>query len=178
MRIIVLFLLVALVAVLSILHAEPVPHCAPSDVALDAATLSNIDAAVEKALTKNLLDGCVICVGRHGKIPFLKAYGDKKTDTVFDIASVTKPVATAMAIMILAQQNKLNIDDPVALYLQEFDIQEKRKVTIRHLLTHVGGILGHCMEDRSDPKKFREYVLATEAGRATLFGLIRNMIFS
>jgi len=143
----------------SLAVAASVPRCEPGDVALNAATLAKIDAAVEQALAEKLLDGCVVCVGRHGKIAFLKAYGDKKADTIFDLASVTKPVATATAIMLLAQQGKLKIDDPVAKYLHEFDTPEKRAITIRHLLTHVGGIAAGPGGDRSDPKEYRERLL-------------------
>jgi CubicO group peptidase (beta-lactamase class C family) len=139
--------------------AEQVPRCEPTEVALDPAALAKIDALVEQGLAENLLPGCVVCVGRHGKIVFLKAYGDKTIDTVFDLASVTKPVATATAIMILAQRNKLNIDDPVARYLTEFDIPDKRTITVRNLLTHVGGFPQGPGGDLNDAKKFKERLL-------------------
>ena len=143
----------------SMVGAEQVPHCEPGEVALDSAVLAKIDALVEQALTEIQLPGCVVCVGRHGKIALLKAYGDKTTDTVFDLASVTKPVATATAIMILAERNKLDIDAPVAKYLSEFDTPEKRTITVRNLLTHVGGFPQGPGGDLSDAKKFKERLL-------------------
>jgi len=61
-------------------------------------------------------------------------------DAVFDLASVSKPVATGTSLMILAEQGKLSLDDPVGKYLPEFNAGEKRKVTIRHLMTHTAGL--------------------------------------
>jgi len=137
-----LFVFLSLIAV-----AEPLPRCKPSEVALDETTLAKIDALMEQALAdKDVLadDGCVVCIGRHGKIAFLKAYGDKKTEMAFEIFSMTKCAATATSIMILAERNQLAIDDPVVKYLHEFDVPEKRTITIRHLLTHVGGFPRYC----------------------------------
>ncbi|GHT78866.1 esterase [Bacteroidia bacterium] len=127
---------------------------------MDPAKLAQIDAAVEKYMTGKELSGCVVCVGRQGKIALLKAYGDKKVDMVFDLASVGKPMATATSIMLLAERGKLKIDDPVALYLKEFDTPEKKEITIRHLLLHVGGFPQGPGGPYDDPVDFMERVLA------------------
>ena len=63
------------------------------------------------------------------------------TDTVFDMASLTKPIATATSVMILVERGKLRLDDPVAKYLPDFAQQGKDKITIEQLLTHQGGLL-------------------------------------
>lgn len=62
------------------------------------------------------------------------------TDYLFDLASLTKVLATTMAIMLLVDQQKLNLDDPVKNYLQEFDKPDKASITIRHLLSHSSGL--------------------------------------
>jgi len=84
------------------------------------------------------MPGCVICVGRHDRILHLKAYGNRalkpKTepmtvDTVFDMASITKPVATGSSIMKLVEMGKLRINDKVVDILPEFNSKEKDKLT-------------------------------------------------
>jgi len=76
------------------------------------------------------------------------------TDAVFDLASVSKPVATGTCLMILADQGKLSLDDPVGKYLPEFNEGEKRKVTIRHLMTHTSGMPPYV--DAAQQKALRE----------------------
>jgi len=88
-------------------------------------------------------------VGHNGRVILEKAYGDRSVeprvepmtpDTVFDLASLTKVIATAPSIMLLVQQGRLWLDDPAAKYLPEFSKRGKRKITIRHLLTHYSGL--------------------------------------
>src|SRR5437762_10147545 len=94
--------------------------------------------------------GCVVCVGRHGKILMLKAYGNKQlqpsklpmmTDTVFDMASITKPVATATSIMLLVERGQLKLGQRVTSIIPEFAANEKESITIFDLLTHQSGLL-------------------------------------
>jgi uncharacterized protein YbbC (DUF1343 family) len=122
----------------------------PADVALDPDGLAKIDSLVDASIKAGQMPGCVVLVGRHGKIAFLRAYGKRQieptslpmtTDTLFDLASLTKPIATATSIMLLAERGKLRIDDPVAHYIPEFATAGKEKITIRHLLTHTGGLI-------------------------------------
>ncbi|MCL2118615.1 MAG: DUF1343 domain-containing protein [Planctomycetaceae bacterium] len=133
--------------------AERLPHVAPEDVGLDAATLALIDAEVQKGLADKNMPGAVVCVGRHGKIAYLKAFGNKQVetdtekaremtiDTVFDMASITKPMATATSVMVLVDQGKIDIDAKVVTYLPEFDTPEKRDITVRQLLLHTAGFI-------------------------------------
>jgi len=88
-------------------------------------------------------------VGHHGKVIFEKAYGNRSleptvepmtVDTVFDLASLTKVVATAPAVMLLVQEGKLRLDDPAARYIPAFARSGKGAITIRHLLTHYSGL--------------------------------------
>jgi CubicO group peptidase (beta-lactamase class C family) len=123
------------------------PEARPADVAMDADALAKIDGMVAADLKAGKLPGCVVLVGRHGKIAFLRAYGKRQiepsplpmtTDTLFDLASLTKHVATATSIMLLVERGKLRIDDPVARHVPEFAAAGKEKITVRHLLTHPG----------------------------------------
>ena len=88
-------------------------------------------------------------IGRHDRVISQKAYGLREVepervamteDTVFDLASLTKPIATATSIMVLADHGKLKLDDPVARYVPEFGRHNKAGITLRHLLTHVSGL--------------------------------------
>ena len=127
---------------------------------------------MERSLKAGQMPGCVVAIGRHGKIAFFKAYGKRQlepspaemtTDTLFDMASVTKPVATATSIALLVQQRKLSYDDPVAKYLPDFAANGKEKVTIRHLLLHQGGLI----PDNSE----RDFADGPERAWKRIFGL-------
>ena len=115
-----------------------------------------MDSVVEAAIRADLIPGAVIRIQKDGKIVYFKAYGlsqkydfhhqllqpapDMDTATLFDLASLTKVVGTTTALMLLADQQKIRIDDPVSRYLPGFDSGEKRQITIRHLLTHTAGL--------------------------------------
>ena len=107
-----------------------------------------LDAATEQAIRDGLIPGAVIIIGHDGKIVHRKAYGARALvparetatlDTIYDVASLTKVVATTPAIMKLYEQGKLMIDDPVTKYLPEFQ-GGKSNITIRNLLTHYSGL--------------------------------------
>jgi uncharacterized protein YbbC (DUF1343 family)/CubicO group peptidase (beta-lactamase class C family) len=130
-------------------RAQSLPMADPSQAGLDAETLATIPELVRDAIAAGDLPGCVVCVGRHGKIVYLQAIGDKQTDpdvqpmevdTVFDLASLTKPVATATSIMILIDQGKLKLDDHVADYFPAFGVRGKEKITVNDLLIHQSGL--------------------------------------
>jgi CubicO group peptidase (beta-lactamase class C family) len=155
--------------------AEPaavrLPHVTPAEAGLNAEKLQQIDAIVQDGLDQKKMPGCVVLVGRRDKIVLLKAYGNKRlkpaveamtTDTVFDLASLTKPIATATSVMILVDQQKLKIDEPVATYLPEFAAGGKEKVTVRHLLIHVSGLIpDNSIKDYDDgPEKAIQRVFA------------------
>jgi uncharacterized protein YbbC (DUF1343 family) len=107
-----------------------------------------LDAATEQAIRDGLIPGAVIIIGHDGKIVHRKAYGARAlvparetatVDTIYDIASLTKVVATTPAIMKLYEQGKIKLDDPVTAYLPEFQ-GGKSRITIRNLLTHYSGL--------------------------------------
>ena len=126
------------------------PHAEPEAVGLDSQRLQRIDEVVDEGLAQKKMPGCVVCVGRHGKIAFLKAYGQKQlqpselpmtTDTLFDMASITKPMATATSVMLLEERGQLRLSDKVATLIPEFAINDKDAITIQDLLIHQSGLL-------------------------------------
>ncbi|HEV7280185.1 MAG TPA: alpha/beta fold hydrolase [Pirellulaceae bacterium] len=126
------------------------PVVAPGEVGMQADTLARIDRAVEEAIEKGKLPGAVVLVARQGKIVHLKAYGDAEVlpervpmtvDRVFDLASLTKPLATGLAVTRLIEEGKLSLDDPVAKHWPEFAAEGKEAITIRDLATHQGGLI-------------------------------------
>jgi len=138
---------VALVASTS-LRAEDA-GTARVDAEAPAALREGIERLVADALAQGKLPGCVVAIGRQSGIVFTRAFGfrslspDKEPmteDTVFDLASLTKPIATATSLMVLADQGKIDLDDPASRYVPEFAARGKRAITIRQLLTHVSGL--------------------------------------
>ncbi len=117
---------------------------------IDSQKLTTIDDVVADALAEKRMPGCVVLVGFRGQTVFLKSYGHRQilpepmpmqTDTLFDLASLTKPIATATAIMHLIEQGKLQLHDPVSNYLPEFAQNGKDAITVFHLLTHQSGLI-------------------------------------
>ena len=95
------------------------------------------------------MPGAVVLIGHDGKIAYRKAFGDRTvlprrekmtTDTIFDLASLTKVVATAPSVVQLLEQGRFRLNDPVAKYLPEFAQNGKDQITIRELLTHYSGL--------------------------------------
>jgi len=111
--------------------------------------LDTIDSIVNRALDDRLFPGAVVVIGHDGKIVFRKAYGMRSleptrepmtADTIFDMASLTKPTMTALAVMQLCDEGKLNVNEAVAKYIPEFGVNGKESITIRQLLTHYSGL--------------------------------------
>ncbi|HUT88496.1 MAG TPA: exo-beta-N-acetylmuramidase NamZ domain-containing protein [Thermoguttaceae bacterium] len=147
------------------------PAAAPEDVGMDSARLVEIDQVAAEGIAAGEMPGCVVMIGRRGKVVFFKAYGDRQvepepiamtTDTVFDMASLTKPVATATSIMILIQEGKLRLEDRVAEHVPEFAAAGKDRITVLELLTHQGGLIpDNALADYEDgPEKAWERIFA------------------
>jgi len=111
--------------------------------------LDTIDSIVNRAVDDHLFPGAVVVIGHDGKIVFRKAYGMRSleptrepmtADTIFDMASLTKPTMTALAVMQLCDEGKLNVNEAVAKYIPEFGVNGKESITIRQLLTHYSGL--------------------------------------
>lgn len=116
---------------------------------MDPARLARIDAVVAEAIAAHDLPGAVVLIGRGDTIVWQKAYGQRAvapareamtTDTIFDLASLTKVVATTPVVMQLVEEGRVRLADPVATYLPEFKGGGRERVTIRDLLTHMSGL--------------------------------------
>src|SRR5688500_11305075 len=130
--------------------AAGLPQADPEEVGMDSRQLARIDEIVAQGLAEKRMPGCVVCVGRRGKIVLLKAYGNKQVqpselpmtvDTVFDMASITKPVATATSVMLLVERGKLKLGQRVSEMFPELAVNEKESITVFDLLTHQRGLL-------------------------------------
>ncbi|MFL6336661.1 MAG: exo-beta-N-acetylmuramidase NamZ domain-containing protein [Pyrinomonadaceae bacterium] len=128
--------------------AAPLPSVAPAKVSMAADRLAYIDAAVAESISKKELPGAVVLVARRGGVVWRKAYGARAlvpareamtVDTVFDLASLTKVVATATSVMILVERGKVRLADPVSRYIPELKGEGRERITIEHLLTHRSG---------------------------------------
>ena len=111
--------------------------------------LSNVDSVIEQAIAEGNIPGAVLVVGHDGKVIYRKAYGHRALephrepmtlDTIFDLASLTKVIATTTAVMQLMEEGKIRVGDPVAKYIPEFAQNGKEDITIRQLLTHYSGL--------------------------------------
>jgi uncharacterized protein YbbC (DUF1343 family) len=151
-----------LVACLCLMLAatEAAGLCQPTSDSLqatDAATsssanpvrLAGVDAIIQQAVAAGNIPGAVLIVGHDGKVIYRKAYGERALDpkrepmtldTVFDLASLTKVIATTTSVMQLVEKGKVRMNDPVAKYLPEFAQNGKDDITIRQLLTHYSGL--------------------------------------
>jgi uncharacterized protein YbbC (DUF1343 family) len=107
-----------------------------------------IDQAIDEAIAQGHLPGAVVVIGHEGKIVYQKAYGRRAivpatetmtADTIFDLASLTKVVATTTALMQLFEQGKFRLNDKVTDYIPEFQ-GGKSTITLRNLFTHFSGL--------------------------------------
>jgi uncharacterized protein YbbC (DUF1343 family)/CubicO group peptidase (beta-lactamase class C family) len=113
------------------------------------AGLSGVDSVIEQAVADGNIPGAVLIVGHDGAVVYRKAYGSRALepkrepmtlDTVFDLASLTKVIATTTSVMQLVEQGRVRMNDPVAKYLPEFAQNGKDDITVRQLLTHYSGL--------------------------------------
>src|SRR3954454_22225852 len=113
-------------------------------------SLQAIDKAVEAAIEKGQLPGAVVLILHKDKVVHRKAYGHRAKrpeptlmteDTVFDLASLTKPIATALALMLLAEDGKLDVHDALAKHLPAFARKETEAITLEQLLLHTSGFI-------------------------------------
>jgi uncharacterized protein YbbC (DUF1343 family)/CubicO group peptidase (beta-lactamase class C family) len=111
--------------------------------------LGAVDSVIQQAIADGNIPGAVLIVGHNGVVIYRKAYGRRALeprpepmtlDTIFDLASLTKVIATTTAVMQLVEQGKVRLNDPVAKYLPEFAQNGKEDITIRQLLTHYSGL--------------------------------------
>ena len=157
--------LVAWLGAVALLQAGQLPAAKPAEVGLSAERLERLTKVMQEYVDQGKVAGLVTLIARKGSVPYLKAFGKldlargnpMPANAIFRIASQTKAV-TSVAVMILQEEGKLLIDDPVAKYIPEFaearvavqvsekdakgytTVPVKRPITIRDLLTHTAGI--------------------------------------
>ncbi|HJU65953.1 MAG TPA: serine hydrolase domain-containing protein, partial [Gemmatimonadaceae bacterium] len=166
-------LLPVLIVVLLAAVDDGLPVRDPHEVGMAADRLAIIDRVVRRGVAAHGFPGATVMVGRRGAVVWQRGFGrfdwqdgsravDART-TMYDLASLTKVVATTTAIMILYDAGKLKLDDPVTKYLPSFTGGQKSRVTIRQLLTHRGGLpAGRDVWRRArSPREARRLVLET-----------------
>ncbi len=113
------------------------------------ARLSVVDSIVQRAVDDRLMPGAVVIIGHDGKVVYRKAFGNRAleprrelmtVDTVFDLASLTKVIATTTSVMQLVERGRVRVSDTVVKYLPEFGQNDKDDITVRQLLTHYSGL--------------------------------------
>lgn len=114
--------------------------------------LARVDRALDQAIAKSQIPGAVVLarmphdgeVIEHESVRGVAVQKPERIamarDTIFDLASLTKPIATATSLMLLVAEGRVDLDDPVAKVLPAFGERGKEGVTIRHLLTHTSGL--------------------------------------
>ncbi|KPK75226.1 MAG: hypothetical protein AMJ79_12095 [Phycisphaerae bacterium SM23_30] len=143
MKLIQFFFIWLALALLAGCQTPTFPHTIQTD------KLSAIDSLVTEEIEKGNFPGAVVLLGQGDKILYHKSFGHEviepfiepmTKDTIFDMASVSKPVGTATSILILWDQGKIDLEDKVGKYLPEFAVNGKENVRLKHLLTHTSGL--------------------------------------
>ncbi len=111
-----------------------------------------VDQVLQEGVERGAYPGAVLVVSRAGKLELERAVGTRtgedgsdpiRADTVFDLASLTKPLATTLAFLVLVKQGRLSFDDRVTRFFHNFGVHQKTHVTFRHLLVHSSGLAAH-----------------------------------
>ena len=138
------FCLIALLACIwnSLVAEEPAAR-------RSASSFADVDAIVQEAIEQGKMPGAVVVIGHNGRIVHRKAFGSRSiepthepmtADTVFDLASLTKCIATTTAMMQLVETGRVRLNDPVSAYLPWFAENGKGQITVRELMTHYSGL--------------------------------------
>ena len=116
---------------------------------VSSAQFAQVQRLVEQGMAAETFPGAVVHVRQDARVVWHHAFGwaavtprrrTMRSDAVFDLASLTKPIATATAVLQLVEHGILQLDHPVADYLPGFEASGKQTVTVRHLLTHTSGL--------------------------------------
>jgi uncharacterized protein YbbC (DUF1343 family)/CubicO group peptidase (beta-lactamase class C family) len=135
--------------IVALLHCGNAAAQSAAQPTFAAPTFAVADRILNSAVADHQIPGAVLIVGHNGKVVYRACYGSRSLlptqepmtlDTVFDMASLTKPLVTATAVMQLYEQGRISPNDPVSKYLPEFAANGKQDITIRQLLTHYSGL--------------------------------------
>ena len=122
---------------------------AAAETVTPSGSLGVVDGIAQDAIRDEQIPGAVVLVGHDGQVIYRQAFGERAleprreamtVDTIFDVASLTKVIATTTAVMQLVQKGQVRLNEPVAKYLPEFAENGKEEVTVRELLTHYSGL--------------------------------------
>ncbi|MCX5893004.1 MAG: serine hydrolase, partial [Deltaproteobacteria bacterium] len=128
---------------------EPPPEALKIPAEVDSPRFARIALVANQEIGAGHTPGAVILVGNQGRVVYKKGFGLRTsspypqamtTDTIFDLASMTKVVATTTAVMQLVDAGRLRLDDPAAKYWPEFAGNGKGGITIRQLMMHTSGL--------------------------------------
>lgn len=159
-----MLVLIAIIVFFSIpVYSQPLPVIAPEDAGFDPHRLQRVDKVIRSSIHNNETPGAVLIVMRDTAIVYQKAYGVKqlvpetremKLSTIFDLASLTKPIVTATAIFMLVERGELRLLDPVQHYIPDFqpwvdtETYNEGDIRIKHLLTHTSGLPSYPPVDK------------------------------
>jgi CubicO group peptidase (beta-lactamase class C family) len=141
-------IVLALAVFLPLQSLAQVPLADVTRVSVSHDHLARMDAVIADSIAKRELPGAVVLVSRKGKVVWYKAYGNRAvdpvreqmtTDTIFDLASLTKVIATATSIMILVERGQVRLSDPLSKFIPEIKGEGRDRITIEQLLTHRAG---------------------------------------
>ena len=135
-------------------QAQSLQRVTPEQVGMNSQRLLKADSVIEDAIHQGHIPGAVLAVVRHGKMAYLRAYGNRQvwpvdcpmtTNTIFDMASCSKAMSTAISALILCEEGKFRMQDAVNLYIPGFEdwqdpSGDKTTIRIHHLLTHTSGL--------------------------------------
>lgn len=158
------------------------------------AAIAALDREIAQAIAAGQLPGAVVLIGKGDDVLVRKAWGHRSVapgaaepmtaDTIFDLASLTKPIATATAVMQQVEAGRIRLDDRVADYIPGFDRYGKGVITIRQLLTHMSGLrpdldLGDEFEGRDTAIRYAlEEVLQSEPGTEFVYSDINFFLLA
>jgi uncharacterized protein YbbC (DUF1343 family)/CubicO group peptidase (beta-lactamase class C family) len=122
---------------------------APQSGGIDVSRLAEIPRVVEDAIRDKKLPGAVVLIGRGDSVVYQRSLGNRAvepsiepmtTDTIFDMASLTKVVATTTSVMQLLEEGRIRLADRVSSFIPGFERHNKADITVRHLMTHTSGL--------------------------------------
>ncbi len=157
----------------------------------DAVSIAAIDDLVARGMADGDMPGAVVLVLHQREVVHRRAYGDAQVeperremqfDAIFDLASLTKPIATATSVMVLVDKGLIDLDAPASRYLPEFTGDGKEEITVRQLLTHQGGLIpdNHLRDYADGPdvawEKICKLDLAASPGEEFIYSDVSFMV--
>ncbi|NNF36323.1 MAG: serine hydrolase [Saprospiraceae bacterium] len=155
----------------------------PESVGMSSATLASIDTLMAEMISDRAAPGCQILVAKDGKIVFDKSYGyftyaKKRKVTprdIYDVASVTKILASTLSMMKLQDEGKVNVKDRVSKYITQLDTTNKKEMTFEEMMAHHARLIGWIpfyvqtiTDNKRNPRPLPEYYRRTGSGKYSI----------